>query len=190
MENAVIPQSLTPGEIETLLAALSTRFTKNPHRHTGISWSEVLIRLEKNPEKLSILAVLEATGGEPDVTGKEAETGGFWFMDCSKESPAGRRSLSYDADGRLSRKDIQPESSAVELAAEFGAILLDEADYRFLQSVNPVDLKTSSWLKTPGRIRQLGGALFGDRRYETVFVYHNGAPSFYAARGFRVKLLV
>lgn len=183
-------QPLSPGETKALLAVLSNRFSKNTHRHTGITWTEVQNRLENNPEKLRSLAVLEATGGEPDVTGKDIESGGIWFMDCSKESPAGRRSLSYDADGRLSRKDIQPESSAVEQASEFGAILLDEADYRFLQSVNPVDLKTSSWLKTPEKIRQLGGALFGDRRYETVFVYHNGAPSFYAARGFRTKLLV
>jgi hypothetical protein len=170
---------------QSLLDALKKRFEKNTSRHEGITWADVLARLEANPDALASLHEMESTGGEPDVIGREKKSGQVTFCDCSAESPSGRRSLCYDQEALDARKEAKPKGSATDLAAEMGIELLTEADYRKLQTLGEFDLKTSSWIKTPASIRALGGALFCDRRYDTVFVYHNGAQSYYAARGFR-----
>ena len=171
-----------------LHATLQARFEAHPHRHPGIAWAAVAARL--TPAALAALAWMEETGGQPDVVGQDAATGAFHFVDCAPESPAGRRSLCYDEPARLARKDAPPAGSAWGRCAEHGLRLLSEAEYRHLQSLAPCDLKTSSWLDTPAPVRALGGALFGDCRYGTVFVYHNGVQSYYAARGFRACLAV
>ena len=181
---------LTAGESETLLCVLKARFKKALHRHQGLAWAEVQAKLEGNKETLWSLHQMENTGGEPDVVDVDKETGEFVFADCSAESPAGRRSLCYDREGLESRKEHQPANSAIDLAAAMGISLLTEEEYRALQKLGPFDTKTSSWLKTPPAVRELGGALFGDYRYGRVFIYHNGAPSYYAARGFRGLLRV
>lgn len=183
-------QKLTTAEHVALLRALQTRFDKHMNRHPGVEWAKVEARLEASPEKLWSLHEMERTGGEPDVVGHDKRTGETIFFDCSEETPKGRRSLCYDRAGLESRKEHRPENSAVDLAVAMGIELLTEAEYRKLQSFGPVDEKTSSWLKTPPEIRQLGGAIFGDYRYGTVFVYHNGAQSYYAVRGFRGSLTV
>lgn len=167
----------------SLLAVLAARFAANSARHPGTAWDEVRSRLEANPRVLESLMAMEASGGEPDVVGRDAA--GVVFFDCSAESPAGRRGTCFDGAARRSRKEAAPERSALEMAAEMGIELLDEARYRHLQSLGEFDRRTSSWLATPAPVRALGGALFGDRRYGRVFVYHNGAQSYYAARGFR-----
>ena len=172
-----------------LLDVLEARFAKNMARHKGIAWAEVLARLDAAPDKLRALAEMERTGGEPDVVGRDA-SGVVTFADCAAESPAGRRSLCYDRAALDARKEAKPAGSAVETAAAMGADLLDEDAYRALQAFGPFDQKTSSWLRTPPVIRALGGALFGDFRYGTVFIYHNGAQSYYAARGLRTMLRV
>lgn len=177
-------------EREELLQALKARFEKNMHRHQGIAWADVQARLEGNPDALRSLREMEATGGEPDVIGQDREAGQFTFCDCSPESPTGRRSVCYDREALDSRKEHKPKGSAVEMAAAMGIELLTEEQYRELQRLGEFDTKTSSWVKTPPDIRSLGGALFCDRRYGKVFVYHNGAQSYYAARGFRASLRV
>ena len=160
------------------------------HRHAGVAWSAVQARLAGDPDALRSLQQMEASGGEPDVIGRASASAPFIFCDCSPESPVGRRSTCYDAEARLSRKEHRPESSADEMAAAMGIELLTEAQYRELQNLGEFDMKTSSWIQTPADVRALGGALFCDRRYGKVFVYHNGAQSYYAARGFRGRLLV
>lgn len=177
-------------ERDELLEALKTRFEKNMHRHQGIGWSDVLVRLEGNLGALKTLRAMEATGGEPDVIGRSEETGEFSFCDCAAESPSGRRGLCYDGAALDARKEHKPRSSAVEMAAEMGVRLLTEEQYRQLQRLGEFDTKTSSWIETPADVRSRGGALFCDRRYGRVFVYHNGAQSYYAARGFRGLLSV
>lgn len=177
-------------EREELLQTLKARFEKNMHRHEGIAWAKVQAKLEGNPEALRSLREMEVTGGEPDLIGQDKEDGRFEFFDCSAESPAGRRSVCYDREALDSRKEHKPESSAVEMAAEMGIDLLTEEQYRELQTIGEFDTKTSSWVRTPPDVRSLGGALFCDRRYGKVFVYHNGAQSYYAARGFRGALRV
>ena len=174
---------------DKLLKTLQARFEKNTGRHKGLKWADVRTRLESSAKKLESLAAMEASGGEPDVIGRE-KSGEFLFVDCAAESPKGRRSLCYDRDALESRKEHKPKSSAVEEAAAMGCELLTEEQYRELQQLGEFDTKTSSWLKTPFAIRELGGAVFGDRRYEHVFLYHNGAESYYAARGFRGILKV
>jgi hypothetical protein len=173
---------------EKLLRALKARFEKNLRRHEGIAWADVQARLEGKPGALGALHEMERTGGEPDVIGRDA--GLLVFCDCAAESPAGRRSLCYDREARDSRKEHKPKGSAVETAAAMGIDLLTEEEYRALQALGEFDLKTSSWVRTPPEVRSLGGALFCDRRYGKVFVYHNGAQSYYAARGFRASLRV
>jgi Protein of unknown function (DUF4256) len=177
-------------EREALLQALKLRFEKNMRRHAGIAWAEVLARLDANPDALTSLQAMEATGGEPDVMGRDKVSGHFTFCDCAAESPIGRRSTCYDADAHESRKENKPENSAGEMAAAMGIDLLTEEQYRALQTLGEFDAKTSSWIETPPDVRALGGALFCDRRYGKVFVYHNGAQSYYAARGFRGSLRV
>jgi len=177
-------------EHEKLLELLKTRFEKNMHRHTAIAWADVQARLEACPAALESLRKMEATDGEPDVIGVDQNSGHIIFCDCSTESPAGRRSTCYDAKARAARKEHEPKNSAVELAAAMGAELLTEEQYRKLQKLGEFDTKTSSWINTPSGIRTLGGALFCDRRYGKVFVYHNGAQSYYAARGFRAMVRV
>jgi hypothetical protein len=177
-------------QADGMLATLATRFEQNPGRHVGIEWAEVVVRLELSPEKLAVLTEMERTGGEPDVVGRCGRTGEILFVDCAKETPAGRRSLCYDAEALAARKEHKPAGSAVELAAAIGIELLDERSYRKLQEVGTFDTKTSSWIETPEDVRALGGALFCDRRYGRVFVYHNGAQSYYGARGFRGMLRV
>lgn len=175
-------------ERDELLQVLQTRFDKHPKRHQGIAWADVWARLEGNAAALKSLQTMETSGGEPDVIGQEA--GRIVFCDCSPESPTGRRSTCYDGPARTSRKEHAPDSSALEMAAEIGIELLTEAQYRELQTLGEFDLKTSSWIATPDEVRALGGALFCDRRYGRVFVYHNGVQSYYAARGFRGLLRV
>lgn len=177
-------------ERDALLQTLKLRFEKNPQRHPGMAWADVLARLEGKPAALASLLQMEATGGEPDVIGRNPTTGGFTFCDCSAESPSGRRSVCYDREAMDSRKENKPQNSAVEMAAAMGIDLLTEEQYRELQQFGEFDTKTSSWVLTPPDVRALGGALFGDRRYGKVFVYHNGAHSYYAARGFRGSLRV
>lgn len=182
--------ALSPASRDELLMTLQERFEKHANRHKGVSWADVRSRLESSPDKLSSLHEMERTGGEPDVIGRDAKTGEYVFYDCSAESPAGRRSLCYDREALDSRKEHKPESSALDVAAAMGIELLTEEQYRALQKAGEFDLKTSSWIATPPEIRELGGALFCDRRYDHVFVYHNGASSYYAARGFRGLLRV
>lgn len=173
-----------------LIQILSARFKANADRHAGIEWSNVHASLEANPEKLRALYEMERTGGEPDIVGYDKETGEYIFYDCSAETPAGRRNLCYDNEALESRKTFKPQDSAVNVAAAIGIELLTEDQYRELQQLGHFDLKTSSWLKTPEEVRRLGGAIFGDRRYGRVFVYHNGADSYYGVRGFRGVLRV
>ncbi len=182
--------SLSKKEREDLLKALKARFEKNINRHKGLDWAKVQAKLEANAEKMWSLHEMERTGGEPDVVGHDKKTGEYIFYDCSAESPKGRRSLCYDREARDSRKENKPKDNALDMAAAFGVELLSEEQYRELQKLGDFDTKTSSWVKTPSAIRKLGGALFCDRRFDTVFVYHNGAESYYAARGFRGSLRV
>jgi hypothetical protein len=177
-------------ERKDLLQTLETRFGKNTRRHSGIAWADVRAKLERNPDALRSLREMEATGGEPDVIGLDKATGHFIFCDCSAESPTGRRSICYDGEALASRKEHKPANSAIEMAAAMGIDVLTEEQYRELQKLGDFDTKTSSWVKTPADVRALGGALFCDRRYGKVFVYHNGAQSYYAARGFRGCLRV
>ncbi|KFE64388.1 DUF4256 domain-containing protein [Hyalangium minutum] len=181
---------LSPAQREELLGALKARFEKNMKRHKGLEWAKVQARLEANPGKLWSLHEMERTGGEPDVVGYDKKTGECIFYDCSEESPKGRRSVCYDRESLDSRKEHKPENNAMNMAAAMGIELLTEEQYRELQQLGEFDTKTSSWVQTPPEIRKLGGALFCDRRYDTVFVYHNGAPSYYAARGFRGSLKI
>jgi hypothetical protein len=183
-------KDLSPEQREELLSTLKARFEKNISRHKGLEWAKVQAKLEANTEKLWSLNEMERTGGEPDIVGHDEKTGEYTFYDCSAESPKGRRSLCYDGAALESRKEYKPENSAVDMAAAIGIELLTEEQYRDLQKLGNFDLKTSSWVKTPANIRKLGGALFCDRRYNTVFLYHNGAESYYAARGFRGSLKV
>ena len=173
-----------------VLKTLKARFEQNMNRHKGLEWSKVQAKLEAGPEKIWSLNEMENTGGEPDVVGFDKKTGEYIFYDCSPESPKGRRSLCYDRKALEARKEHKPANAAVEMAADMGIELLTEEQYRELQKVGDFDLKTSSWVKTPTDIRKLGGAIFCDRRYNTVFTYHNGADSYYAARGFRGSLRV
>jgi len=181
---------LSPAQREELLRTLKARFEKNMNRHKGLEWAKVQTKLEANAEKLWSLNEMESTGGEPDVVGHDKKTGEYIFYDCSAESPNGRRSVCYDRDGQESRKEHKPEYNAIDMATAMGIELLTEEEYRELQKLGNFDTKTSSWVKTPSEIRKLGGAIFCDRRYNTVFVYHNGAESYYAARGFRGSLRV
>lgn len=183
-------RELIAQEAEQLLETLKARFSAHMERHPNINWEDVAAKLEKQPDKLWSLMQMEKTGGEPDVIDYDAASDEYIFYDCAKESPTGRRSLCYDQAALASRKKHKPAGSAVALAEEMGIRLLTEAEYRKLQQVGEFDLKTSSWIHTPEKIRQLGGALFCDRRYDTVFVYHNGAESYYASRGFRGLLRV
>lgn len=175
---------------DELLKSLQARFENNMNRHKGVEWSQVQARLEANADKLWSLSEMERTGGEPDVVGHDKKTGEYIFYDCAEESPKGRRSLCYDGEALKSRKEAKPKSSAIEMATAMGIELLTEEQYRELQKLGNFDAKTSSWVKTPPEIRKLGGALFCDRRFNTVFLYHNGAESYYAARGFRGSLRV
>jgi hypothetical protein len=179
---------LGPKQREELLETLKARFEENKHRHRGLRWANVQARLEARPDKLWSLGEMERTGGEPDVVGMDGKTGELLFCDCAAESPKGRRSVCYDGPAREARKEHKPKSSAVEMASAMRAELLTEEEYRRLQELEAFDTKTSSWLRTPPDIRALGGAIFGDYRYGTVFIYHNGAESYYAARGFRCSL--
>lgn len=183
-------KQLTAAQVQSLLTILSERFEKNKKRHADLEWSAVESRLKKAPEKLWSLEEMEKSGGEPDVVGVDKKSGEIIFMDCSPETPNGRRSFCYDKQGWESRKEARPANNAVDAAAEMGIELLSEDEYHFLQSLGKFDTKTSSWLKTPDSVRKLGGSIFGDFRYGRVFIYHNGAQSYYAVRGFRGKLLV
>jgi hypothetical protein len=183
-------KELLPNQIEKQLNILQARFEQNPSRHEGIQWTEVKTRLEANPEKLWSLYEMESTGGEPDVLDHDQNTGEYYFYDCSAESPAGRRSVCYDREGWESRKEHRPDNNAVDMANAMGAELLSEEQYRRLQQFGKFDTKTSSWIKAPADIRKLGGGLFAEFRYGNIFVYHNGAQSYYAARGFRCVLKV
>jgi len=178
-------KELSPKEREELLKALKARFEKNMNRHKGLEWARVQAKLEGNAEKLWSLSEMEKTGGEPDVVGQDQKTGEYIFFDCSPETPKGRTSVCYDREGLESRKEHRPKNTAMDIAAAMGIELLSEEQYLELQKVGEFDLKTSSWVKTPAEMRKLGGALYCDRRYGRVFVGHNGAQSYYAARGFR-----
>lgn len=175
---------------DEILKTLEKRFINHMNRHTGIDWKKILVRLENNPEKTESLMKMEETGGEPDVVGLDKKTGEYLFMDCSAETPKGRTSLCYDERALKSRKEHKPKGSALGMAEEIGIEILTEEEYRGLQKLGDFDLKTSSWVRTPEEIRKLGGALFCDRRYGHVFVYHNGAESYYGVRGFRGSLRV
>ncbi|HKX30584.1 MAG TPA: DUF4256 domain-containing protein [Blastocatellia bacterium] len=182
---------LSPAQGEELLSTLRARFEKNMNRHRGLEWAKVQARLEAHPEKLRSLHEMERTGGEPDVVGHDKKTGEYIFYDCSAESPTGRRNVCYDREGQEARKSGgRPAGNAIEMAAAMGIELLTEEQYRELQKLGNFDTKTSSWVTTPAEIRKLGGALFADRRYDHVFLYHNGAPSYYGARAFRGSLRV
>jgi hypothetical protein len=183
-------KQLSSEQREDLLRELKARFEKNMNRHEGLEWAKVKAKLEANTEKLWSLSEMERTGGEPDVVGHDKKTGEYIFYDCSEESPKGRRSICYDREALESRKEHKPADNAMDMAAAMGIELLTEERYRELQKLGNFDTKTSSWIDTPSPIRKLGGALFCDRRYNTVFVYHNGAESYYAARGFRGSLKV
>ena len=183
-------RKLSSEEREELLNVLKARFEKHMNRHKGVEWAKVKARLEANPEKLWSLSEMERTGGEPDVVGQDKETGEYLFFDCSPESPKGRTSVCYDREGLESRKEHKPRNTAMDMAAEMGVEMLTEEQYRELQKLGEFDRKSSTWVKTPPAIRELGGALFCDRRYDHVFVYHNGAQSYYSGRGFRSALKV
>jgi hypothetical protein len=183
-------KEFSPKQLQELLGLLKARFEKNMNRHKGLAWAELQAKLEANSEKLLSLDEMESTGGEPDVVGRDNKTGEYIFYDCSAESPNGRRSLCYDREALDSRKENKPKDSALDVAAAIGIELLTEEQYRDLQKLGSFDTKTSSWVRTPPDIRKLGGAIFCDRRYNTVFTYHNGAESYYAARGFRGSLKV
>ena len=183
-------KELSPEQREELLSALKARFEKNMNRHKGLEWAKVQAKLEVNTEKLWSLNEMERTGGEPDVVGHNKKMGEYILYDCSTESPKGRRSVCYDREGQEARKEHKPDNNAMDMAAAMGIELLTEEQYRELQKLGDFDTKTSSWVKTPSDIRKLGGAIFADRRYDHVFVYHNSAPSYYAARGFRGSLRV
>jgi hypothetical protein len=183
-------QKLTSEQREELLNALQTRFEKHMNRHKGLEWAKVQARLDAHPDKLWSLNEMESTGGEPDVVGYDKKTGEFVFYDCSPETPKGRRSICYDQKALDARKQHKPADSAANMASVMGIALLTEEQYQELQELGKFDTKTSSWLDTPSDVRKLGGALFGDRRYDRVFTYHNGADSYYAARGFRGRLTV
>lgn len=183
-------QEFSSAQCEKLLKTLKDRFEKNMNRHQGLEWNNIQSKLEANREKLWSLHEMERTGGEPDVVGYDKKTGEHIFYDCSSESPNGRRSLCYDQEALESRKENKPKDSAVNMAADMGIALLSEEQYRELQQYEAFDLKTSSWVRTPENVRKLGGALFCDRRYDKIFLYHNGADSYYAARGFRGALKV
>jgi hypothetical protein len=189
---AKIDLKLSPTQREDLLTTLQVRFANNMHRHDGLEWSKIAARLAAQPEKMASLKAMESSGGEPDVVGYDEETGGYIFYDCATESPGGRRSICYDGAGQQERekKGIHPAGNALDLAAAMGIELLNEDQYQALQKLGEFDTKSSSWLQTPAEIRKRGGAIFGDRRYDHVFIYHNGAQSFYAARGFRGSLRV
>ena len=186
----MMKRELSAEEKKQLLETVKSRFLKNMHRHKKIEWPNVLGRLESAPDKLWSLQQMEATGGEPDVIGLDAASGAYLFCDCAAESPKGRRSTCYDPKALHERKENKPDNSALGLAEEMGIKILNEEQYRKLQQLEVFDAKTSSWIETPANIRELGGALFADYRYSTVFVYHNGAQSYYAARGFRGELRV
>ena len=177
-------------QYEELLSALKVRFEQNMHRHKGLVWADIQARLEQAPEKLWSLGEMERTGGEPDVVGLDDKSGEYILYDCSEQSPTGRRSVCYDPEALESRKEAKPKNSALGMAAEMGIEILTIEQYQELQQLGEFDTKTSSWLQTPPEIRKLGGAIFGDRRYDHVFIYHNGAESYYAARGFRGSLKV
>ena len=183
-------KELSPSQRKELLGALKTRFEKNMVRHKALEWAKVQARLEANAKSLWSLNEMEGTGGEPDVVGHDKKTGEYIFYDCSAESPKGRRSLCYDREALESRKENKPANNAIDVAGAMGIEVLSEEEYRGLQKLGNFDAKTSSWLKTPSQIRKLGGAIFGDYRYGNVFVYHNGAESYYAARAFRGSLRV
>ncbi len=183
-------KKLSPEQHQALLSTLKSRFEKNMNRHKGIEWAKIQAKLEGSTEGLWSLNEMERTGGEPDVVGYDKKTNEYFFYDCSAESPKGRRSICYDREGLESRKEHKPKSNAVDMAAAMGIELLTEEQYRELQKLGNFDTKTSSWLKTPSEIRKLGGAIFADRRYDTVFVYHNGAQSYYGGRAFRGSLKV
>ena len=187
MENK---KELLPEQREELLNVLKARFEKNMQRHTSLEWEKVQAKLEANPEKLWSLYEMESTGGEPDIVGQDVNTGEYLFYDCSAESPKGRRSLCYDHKALESRKENKPQNNVIDVATAMGIELLSEEQYRTLQKLGNFDTKTSSWLKTPAEIRKLGGAIFGDFRYGNIFVYHNGADSYYAGRAFRGLLKV
>jgi Protein of unknown function (DUF4256) len=187
MENK---KELSPEQSTALFELLKTRFKKNTNRHKGIDWAKVQAKLEANTQKLWSLNEMENTGGEPDVVGYDKKTDEYIFYDCAAESPKGRRSVCYDREALESRKQFKPENSAIEMATNMGIEILTEAQYRELQQLQKSDTKTSSWIKTPAEIRKLGGAIFADFRYNTVFIYHNGAESYYAVRGFRGALKV
>lgn len=190
MKRAKSEKQLSPQQSTALLAVLKQRFEANPQRHKGLKWAEVQARLESAPGKLWSLHEMERTGGEPDVVGHDRKTGEFIFFDCSEETPKGRVSTCYDRQGLESRKEHRPKDTAMDMAQAMGIEMLTEAQYRELQTLGEFDLRTSSWVKTPADIRELGGALFCDRRYGHVFTYHNGAQSYYAVRGFRGALRV
>ncbi|MGA7906056.1 MAG: DUF4256 domain-containing protein [Candidatus Sulfotelmatobacter sp.] len=190
MKDAKTKKELSLKQREELLRVLQARFEKNMNRHAGLEWAEVKAKLEANPEKLWSLGEMERTGGEPDVVGHDKKTGEYVFFDCSPESPNGRRSFCYDREALDSRKEHKPKNSAMDMAAAMGIELLTEEQYRELQKLGEFDTKTSSWVKAPADMRKLGGALFGDRRFGRVFLYHNGAESYYAGRAFRGSLRV
>jgi len=182
--------NLTTEQKDWLIAVLKNRFEQNMHRHTGFDWAKIQEKIEKNPEKLVSLYQMEETGGEPDVLDYKADTNVYLFFDCAIESPKNRRSLCYDNEALEKRKEHKPANNVLDVAKEIGIKLLNEQEYRFLQTFGTFDTKTSSWIETPEKIRKLGGALFADFRYQTIFIYHNGAESYYAARGFRGLLEV
>jgi hypothetical protein len=190
MKNKIKSTKLSAAEREDLLLALQKRFEANMQRHKGLEWKKVRSRLEDKAEKLWSLNEMEKTGGEPDVIGVDKKTGAYIFYDCSPESPKGRRSVCYDHEALEARKEHKPKNSAIGMAEEMGVAILTESQYRELQKLGHFDTKTSSWIETPANIRKLGGAIFGDYRYDTVFIYHNGAESYYAARGFRGSITV
>jgi hypothetical protein len=190
MSKVETKKELSPGQREELLRALKVRFEKNLNRHKGIEWAKVKAKLEANSEKMWSLSEMERTGGEPDIVGIDKKTGEYIFYDCSAESPKGRRNVCYDREGLESRKSFKPKNNAVDMASDMGIELLTQEQYRELQKHGNFDTKTSSWVKTPSDIRKLGGALFADRRYGNVFVYHNSAPSYYSSRAFRGSLRI
>jgi hypothetical protein len=183
-------KELSPEQREELLGVLKARFEKNMNRHKDLEWAKVQAKLEANTEKLWSLSEMERTGGEPDVVGHDKITGEYIFYDCSTESPKDRRNVCYDREALESRKEFKPKNTAIDMAADMGVEILTEEQYQELQKLGNFDMKTSSWLRTPSEIRKLGGAIFADRRYDHVFVYHNGADSYYGVRGFRASLKV